>query len=318
MQYDAASCLGSAMFQKQTTGAVQSRDRLAYWNELVATLFPGMTVDSQREIDASWTACRLGDFGLSLAKSERASVRRWANGSPSDAGDRGLIHFQWEGFSATEQGGRSAALFSGDMTFCSPAEPYSIEISERNAMFVIDFPWAALEAHGARPGLVLRHQLPSVGVLRAFVASIFAQRWTGPMSASESDAMADVLQRLLVNALCYRPEEAQPTVLRERLLAFVEENLGNGALRTGSLAQGLGVTAREVQLAFAEMATTASDYINGRRLALAAHRLREEQRSASLSDLAYELGFADAAHFSRRFRERFGEPPSAYAARFRA
>ena len=305
------------MFQKQTTGSVGPADRLAYWNDLVAQLFPGMTVDSQREIDASWTACRLGDFGLSLAQSERSTVRRWTNGGLREASGRGLIHFQCQGFSATEQCGRNAALFSGDLTFCAPEEPYSIEISERNAMFVIDFPWAALEAHGARPGLVLRHQMPSVGVLRAFVTSIFSQRWSGPMSKSESDAMADVLQRLLVNALCHRAEEARPTALRERLLDFVEENLGNGALRTGSIAQGLGVTAREVQMAFAEMSTTASDYINGRRLALAAHRLRTGQRGASLSDLAYELGFSDAAHFSRRFRERFGEPPSAYAARIR-
>lgn len=304
------------MFHKQTTALVPAADRLTYWNDLVGLIFPGMTVDSQREIDASWTACRLGDFGLSLAKSERASVRRWENGEQRTADGRGLIHFQWEGFSATEQCGRNAALFSGDLTFCAPEEPYSIEISERNAMFVIDFPWVALETHGARPGLVLRHQVPSVGVLRAFVASIFTQRWSGPLSESESEAMGDVLQRLLINAISHRPNEERPAALRERLLSFIEDNLGNGALRTGSIAQGLGVNAREVQMAFAEMATTASDYINGRRLALAAHRLRSGQRGASLSDLAYELGFADAAHFSRRFRERFGEPPSTYAARF--
>lgn len=304
------------MFHKQTTGSVCASDRLTYWNDLVAELFPGMTVDGQPDIEASWTACRLGDFGLSLALSERARVRRWETSKPQTADGRGLIHFQWQGFSATEQCGRNAALFSGDLTFCAPDEPYGIEISERNAMFVIDFPWAALEAHGARPGLILRHQIPSVGVLRGFVASIFAQRWSAPPSEGESEAMADVLQRLLVNALCNHSEEQRPAGLRERLLRFVEENLGNGALRTGSIAQGLGLPAREVQMAFAEMATTASDYINGRRLALAADRLRSGLRGATLSDLAYELGFSDAAHFSRRFRERFGEPPSAYASRY--
>jgi AraC-like DNA-binding protein len=36
-----------------------------------------------------------------------------------------------------------------------------------------------------------------------------------------------------------------------------------------------------------------------------------------LTDVAYELGFSDAAHFSRRFRERFGETPSGYLGRFR-
>ena len=304
------------MFHKQATGSVSASDRLEYWNNLVGALFLGMTVDGRQEIDASWTACQLGDFGLSLAKSERATVRRWETSSPQTESGRGLIHFQWQGYSSTEQRGSNAALFSGDLTFCAPNEPYGIEISDRNAMFVIDFPWAALEAHGARPGLILRHQMPSVGVLRSFVASIFAQRWNGAPSKDEGEAMADVLQRLLVNALCYRAEGEKNLGLHEKLLGFIEENLDNGALRTGSIAQALGVEVREVQTAFAEMATTASDYINGRRLALAAHHLRSGLRGASLSDLAYELGFSDAAHFSRRFRERFGEPPSAYASRF--
>lgn len=311
------------MLHRHATGAVSAEKRLDYWNNLVADMFPGMTVDGARDIEASWTGCRLGDFGLSLALSQRASVRRWAGATPqgrlSAGEERGLIHFQSQGFSATEQCGRHAALFSGDLTFCAPDEPYGIEISERNAMFVIDFPWEVLRDYGARPGLVLRHQMPSLGVLRGFVASIFAQNWSQALAPAESDAMGDVLMRLLANALQAReslPEGAAD--LRERVLAFVEANLAHGALRTGSIAQSLGVPAREVQMVFAEMATTASDYINTRRLALAAERLRKGARGASLSDLAYELGFSDAAHFSRRFRERFGEAPSFYASRFHA
>lgn len=305
------------MFLKHTTGSVGISERLSYWNRLVSDIFPGMTVDGRREINASWTACRFGDFGLSLAHSERASVRRWASCLPQSTEGRGLIHFQSQGFSATEQCGRNAALFPGDLTFCASDQPYAIEISERNAMFVIDFPWALLEHHGARPGLILRHQMPSVGILRAFVASIFAQNWSKPLDRSEGDALADVLHRLLVNALSNFEEDHQDSTLRERLLAFVEQNMGNGALRTGSMAQSLGVTPREIQAVFAEMATTTSDYVNSRRLALAAHRLRTGLGDASFSDLAYELGFSDAAHFCRRFRGRFGETPTAYVRRFR-
>jgi|GEM_PF-1897924 len=314
------------MLERHATGSVRAEERLNYWNNLVADMFPGMTVDGPRDIDASWTGCRLGDFGLSLAHSQRASVRRWAGSAPQGGGERGLIHFQSHGFSATEQCGRHAALFSGDLTFCAPEEPYGIEISDRNAMFVIDFPWDALRELGARPGLVLRHQMPSLGVLRGFVASIFAQNWSHAHTPAESEALGEVLMRLLTNAMNaresspgHRPGGAPVAAidLNERVVAFVEDNLANGALRTGSIAQSLGVPAREVQMVFAEMATTASDYINTRRLALAADRLRKGTRGASLSDLAYELGFSDAAHFSRRFRERFGETPSFYAGRFR-
>nr|WP_246438419.1 helix-turn-helix domain-containing protein [Novosphingobium piscinae] len=276
-----------------------------------------MTVDGPADIEASWSACRLGAFGLNQALSQRATVRRWAGHAPTLSDGRGLIHFQSSGFSATAQRGNNAALFAGDLTFCAADEPYEIEISQRNAMYVLDFPWSTLERLGARPGLVLRHQIPAVGVLRGFIGAIFAQKWQGTLPREDSDALGEALLHLLGNALRGQASAPLQTALHERLLAFVEDNLGNGALRTGAIAQGLGVPVREVQLAFAEMATTASDYINGRRLALASHRLRHGRGGASLSDLAYELGFADAAHFSRRFRERFGEPPSSYARRFR-
>ncbi|NOW45988.1 AraC-like DNA-binding protein [Novosphingobium sp. SG751A] len=275
-----------------------------------------MTVDGAQAINASWTGCRLGDFGLSLASSERASVRRWAGGTPQSSEGSGLIHFQSQGFSATGQCGRNAGLFSGDLTFCAPDEPYTIEISDRNVMFVIDFPWAALEQAGATPGLVLRHQTPAMGVLHGFVGSVFSQSWNGMPAEEERSALGDVLHRLLLNALSTQAGQRTQTGLRERLLGFVEGNLGNSSLRSGSIALGLGVPQRDVQMVFAEMATTASDYINSRRLALAAHRLRSGPRGASLTDLAYELGFSDAAHFSRRFRERFGEAPSTYGRRF--
>lgn len=306
------------MFVRHATRTVQPCSRLDYWNNLVSGLFPGMTVDGAADIDASWTACRLGEFGLSRAVSQRATVRRWANCPPELAGDRGLIHFQAEGFSATAQCGSSAALFAGDLTFCAAEAPYEIEISPRNTMFVVDFPWEALAGSGARPGLVLRHQAPAVGVLRGFVASVFAQRWSGSPAPEEGEALGEVLRQLVANAVRSQPGVPAGGDLRERILAFVEDNLGNGALRTGSIAQGLGLPLREVQQAFAEMATTASDHINARRLTLAAERLRSGLRGASLSDLAYELGFADAAHFSRRFRERFGETPTGYARRFHA
>ena len=36
-----------------------------------------------------------------------------------------------------------------------------------------------------------------------------------------------------------------------------------------------------------------------------------ELRRRSISEIAYSWGFRDAAHFSRMFRHRFGETPSA-------
>jgi AraC-like DNA-binding protein len=274
-----------------------------------------MTVDGPRAIDASWTSCRVGEFGLSLAKSERARVSRSLGSRSTKPDSTGLIHFQAQGFSQTEQCGRHAALFAGDLTFCRADEPYSIEISDRNAMFVIEFPWAMLAELGARRGLVLPNRKPGVGVLCGFVSSIFRQSWADAPSAGEAEAFADVLERLLGDALAAPDTTASSAGLTQRLLSFVEDNLGNGALRTGTIAGYLGIQPRDVQQIFAEMATTPTAYILRRRMAIAAHRLRTAE--SSLSDLAFELGFSDAPHFCRKFREHFGETPSSFARRHR-
>ncbi|WP_158617690.1 AraC family transcriptional regulator [Corallococcus sp. CA049B] len=56
-------------------------------------------------------------------------------------------------------------------------------------------------------------------------------------------------------------------------------------------------------------------YILGRRLTLAAERLRTD--GERIADIAYACGFGDLSEFVRRFRARFGVTPSAYRARAR-
>lgn len=58
--------------------------------------------------------------------------------------------------------------------------------------------------------------------------------------------------------------------------------------------------------------TTPGDYLRGRRVRLAAERLREP--GARVKEVAASLGFADAFHFSRVFRAETGVSPRAWRA----
>jgi AraC-like DNA-binding protein len=57
---------------------------------------------------------------------------------------------------------------------------------------------------------------------------------------------------------------------------------------------------------------TFSDYARTYRLRLAARRLVGS--GAAISEIAYGVGFSSPAHFTLRFRERFGMTPRAYRA----
>lgn len=56
---------------------------------------------------------------------------------------------------------------------------------------------------------------------------------------------------------------------------------------------------------------TPSQFILNRRLNLAAYKLRSSF-DGTVTDLAMDLGFSDASHFSRRFRRIFALTPTEY------
>lgn len=70
---------------------------------------------------------------------------------------------------------------------------------------------------------------------------------------------------------------------------------------------------RRLQEVFQAQGTTISDCIGNMRLELARALLVNEQyKRESIGSIAYRSGFADLAHFSRRFKSRFGAPPRQY------
>ncbi|HEX7759316.1 MAG TPA: helix-turn-helix domain-containing protein [Caulobacteraceae bacterium] len=306
------------MLRTFSTATEPGGRRLDYWNELIGGIFPGMTVSADPALEASWSACRLGDVSVAVARSPKAVVRRWQDAQPMVASNRALIHLQHGGFSTTAQLGAAATLVAGDMTLCAADEPYEIHISERNEMFVVDCPLAALESVDGRFARVIDGRAPAVGLLHDFLASVFRQHWPDPVDPHETDALggmiAGLVRRCLTGPVETRPEATDD---RRRVTDFVEAHLDEGALRTGLIAQRLSLAPRTVQTIFAEMATTPTAYILNRRLAIAATRLRDGTRTGGLADLAYELGFSDSAHFARRFKLRFGVSPSTFARRCR-
>lgn len=76
-----------------------------------------------------------------------------------------------------------------------------------------------------------------------------------------------------------------------------------------SCAQAVGAHPSHLARAFrAAFGVTVGDYIRDRRLEWAFDQLRSNDRK--VSDIAVAAGFADHAHFSRVFKERYGQRPS--------
>ncbi len=100
---------------------------------------------------------------------------------------------------------------------------------------------------------------------------------------------------------------------RAQIKAFIQENYAKPGLSTEDIADHLEITPRYVQMALASDGMTPSEYLRVCRLE-AARRLLSSSLFAThtITEIAFECGFASSAHFSTEFRKRFGKSPRNY------
>ncbi|MCB9399583.1 MAG: response regulator, partial [Acidobacteria bacterium] len=101
-------------------------------------------------------------------------------------------------------------------------------------------------------------------------------------------------------------------VFLDRLREVMDENLGRENFGVSELASAVGLSPRQLQRRIRELLQLSpSGYMRMMRLKRAAQLL--ELRAGSVSEIAYQVGFEDVAHFSRLFRQMYGTPPSGFA-----
>ena len=309
------------MFEHFSTRDRPPGQRLDYWNELISGIFRGMVVNGDRDIDATWSQCLFGDIKLAVAHSQKSTVDRWALGAqPGAPSNRILVPLQHVGSSVNSQGGLSAFLRDGDLAICSADEPYQLAISQRNTMLVLDCPAGPLAQRApdleSSFGRHIDGQTPAARLLRDFILSTLRQPWPEAPAPEDCEAIRDVLLALVTRTLTSAPaHEAEPETTestRHRVIAFVNERLFDSDLRTGFIAQTLGLSPRTVQGVFASMATTPTAFILNRRLEKAAEVLASGADFGTITELAFTLGFNDSAYFTRLFRNYCGLTPTTF------
>ncbi|MEM7173249.1 MAG: GlxA family transcriptional regulator [Pseudomonadota bacterium] len=96
----------------------------------------------------------------------------------------------------------------------------------------------------------------------------------------------------------------------ERAVRIMRQNLGT-PMRIEDLAQNIGSTVRQLERSFQRHARKLPLAL-WRDMRLQHSRWRLLNTTRSVTEIAFECGFADASHFSRWFKKEFGEPPQTY------
>lgn len=120
--------------------------------------------------------------------------------------------------------------------------------------------------------------------------------------------VAAMTERMLESQLAKIDRQDLVAQLRMRIL----DALPSGTPTEEGIARALALSQRTLQRRLAASGTSFGDVLDGTRRELALHHLRDPDRQ--VSEIAYLLGFAEAASFNRAFRRWTGQTPSEYRA----
>ncbi|MGE0315436.1 MAG: helix-turn-helix domain-containing protein [Lautropia sp.] len=306
---------------RMSTNDVDSPDRVAYWTDMVCDTYVRLDCDpgpGHEDIQGEILVERLAAIELSRVTSTAQRVSRTPARISASAEDFFLVSIQTEGRGRVLQDGRCAELSPGDYALYDSTRPYQLHFDTDFQQYVLMLPRTVLQA-------VVRNT-------EALTASTMSgQRGAGPLminmirtlagsidslAPASAGAVADSVTQILVAGLSSLPAalQSQPSQLtrfhREQIRAYLNAHLGDPQLGVNSIAAALKVSPSTVHRAWAGEACTLADTIRNARLDACRRALADPaQALRGISEIAFEHGFSDAAHFSRSFRARFDCAP---------
>jgi AraC-like DNA-binding protein len=288
-----------------TTRVLPPDRRQDFWRSLIAETFPGMVVEAPSSIQADLARWSVGRLGIARALSSRSRVSR----AHESAGERMLVfHLQRRGRMMMHQRGQVEYASAGDVLIAEEDTPYDIDISDANDCLILNVPITLLGDAAARRNWCSRRldgKDPNVRLLGRLLGGVWDER----DHMHDLDRELDTVLAGLARIACLS-DRAQPEVLSRGPVEFALAHLHDPGLGTASIAQATGLSPRAVQKAFVRhMGASPTGFITEQRLQRAAQMLRDHP-AASVTHIAFDIGFSDPSFFARCFRRRFGKTPS--------
>lgn len=313
-----------------TTASVDPRQRAAYWTDLVCDAYVQLECDPNagaESISGEIVADRFATLDLSRVTSTAQVVRRTPAKIRECGEDYFLASIQTIGRGVVSQDGRDAMLGPGDFALYDSTRPYTLSFDGDFQQLVLMLPGPTLRTAVRDTHRLTASKVGSergAGHLMINMITTLAQD-IDTLAPASASAVADSVTQILVAGLstlepAYVPPTSALTAMHvEQIKALVRRRFRDPAFGVAQIAAELRMSPSTVHRVWGSQACSVSDWIRSLRLDEARSRLCDPRSIArSVSVIAFDCGFNDAAHFSRAFKARFGCSPRECRAAARA
>lgn len=303
-----------------STDEVAEAERLDFWQDVVCRTFfvADCQAPSGRPFHGSIVTTATADIAVSRLRSGAQHVVRDAGHVRRTAEEFILINLQISGTGAFVQDGREVLLRPGDFTCSDSTRPCEMLYSEDFEQLVFPMPRQLVAGTvGATERLTARAidaGSPIGSIVSPFLRQVAAELQN--LQPTTAARLAQVGLALVLTAFGeiaggdHEPRMWGRLALRERANQVIDARAGDPELNPSLVAATLGISLRYLQEIFRDDGTTPSGWIWRRRLEKSRRSLgAPSQAAVSISHIAFDCGFSDVAHFSRRFKAAYGMSP---------
>jgi len=230
-----------------------------------------------------------------------------------------IVITQLEGIRRYCQSGRVSILRPGDTTLVDSGQPWSSECVGRCARLYLRLPRWLVQDRLRLSALPILPRIDGTSGLGATLSRLAtslyeeAQRLTLQQGRAAVEAYLHLLSGCVGAAEPCSATAVQSDDLRTRIDRFIEEHLTEPTLSPTEIALAARVSVRHLHRLFVTKGSTVSASIRKQRL----ERCRTDLANPnlcerSITEIAFDWGFSDSAHFSRCFKQQFGISPRAF------
>ena len=306
-----------------STEDVTEKERLEYWIDMICDEFVQLdcSTDQKTDFRGEIRGCELDNIWISEVGASRQRVIRSKKQIAKSTEREFKLSLQLEDTGIVNQDGRVAELRPGDFALYDSTRPYTLHFDRPFRQIVLQIPYDSLAELFLRPENITARRVSARTAVGA-LTSQFIQSVAGRLdilSNQERGAINQHIIELIALAMSsmssLRELDGQSiarTAMLERIKQYIEINIRHPQLTPAQVAKHHHISERYQRMLFASTGTTLPVYLE-QRLTLCREALENKSLcDYSITQVAFSYGFNNAAHFSRKFKERYGISPKEY------